>query len=75
MASSAAQDQWVEIAEGIRAGLAKQVALIPALTPEETHALIQAADDAMWFETKAASFDQGVEERRRTLEREAAFGG
>jgi hypothetical protein len=42
---------------------------------EEVASFIKAVDDAMWAEVKAESYDAAVEERQRTLEREAAFGG
>jgi hypothetical protein len=73
--SSAAQDQWVEISVAVRNGLMKVAERSASLTPNELNELTEAIDTAMWNETKAASFDQAVEERRVTLERQAAFGG
>lgn len=73
--NSAAQDQWVEITEAVRAYLAKMVRELPAMKPEEVSSLVTAIDNAMWCEVKARSFDENVEERRRTLERQAEFGG
>lgn len=73
--SSAEQDQWTEIAECIRAGLAKLAPLIPAMKIEEISAFVKTCDDAMWLETKAKSHDIAVEERDAVLRRQAQFGG
>lgn len=73
--ASAEQDQWKEIIAAVRADLAKRAELLPAMKPEEVGSFIMAVDDAMWCEIKAESYDEAVEERKRTLEREAAFGG
>jgi hypothetical protein len=74
--ATATQDQWMEIAAAIRAQIAKAAALMPAMVPSETiQAIVGAANDAMWLEVKSASFDEAVEEHRRSLERSAIYGG
>ena len=72
---SAEQNQWVEITAAVRAGLAKWVELMPAMNADEIASLASAIDTSMWNEIKAHTHDEAVEERRRTLERQAAFGG
>lgn len=72
---TAIQTQWEEIAAAVRAQLAKQVELMPAMKTEEVGTLISAIDAALWIEVQAMTWDERIEERRRTLEREAAFGG
>lgn len=71
---SAEQDQWKEIADGIRQGLAKLVPLIPAMNVEEVSAFITAVDNAMWLEVKAHSHDAAVESHEKVLERESQYG-
>ncbi len=73
--SSAAQQQWCDITAAVRAQLAKQVELMPAMKPDEIVSLINALDTAMWNEAKAATYDETIEERRETLKRTTAFGG
>lgn len=73
--SSAAQTQWEEIAASLRARLAKLVTETPAMNPDEVKMLIDAASEAQWLEIRAQSYDAWVDERRKTLEREAMFGG
>ena len=73
--SSVAQDQWVEICGALRVYIAKMVEQLPAMKPDEVSSLVTAMDNAMWAEVKALSFDEYVEERRRTLERQAEYGG
>lgn len=72
---SAEQDQWRDICAAYRAQMAKAVPLMPAMTPEELAALAAAIDAGMENEVKAHSHDEAVEERRKTLERQAQFGG
>lgn len=73
--SSAEQDQWCDICAAVRAQIAKQIEMIPAMTAEELTAFVTAIDTAIWNETKARSYDAAVEERIRTLERQSMFGG
>jgi hypothetical protein len=73
--SSPEQDQWAEIAAAVRAQLAKQVELMPAMNAGEVASLCTAIDTAMWNEVKALSHDEAIEERKETLKRTAAFGG
>jgi hypothetical protein len=66
-AGSAERDQWTEIAAAARAHLAKLVELMPAMKPEEITSLMSAIDTAMWNEIRAATYDEAIEERQRSL--------
>jgi hypothetical protein len=65
--TTAAQDNWVEICQSLRAKLAKSVEMAEAMNPGELSSLAAAIDNAMWNEMKALSFDQALEERLRTM--------
>mgnify|MGYP001577034086 CR=1 FL=1 len=73
--ASAEQQQWQDICAAVRAQLAKAVEWMPAMNPDEVASLIEAIDTAIWTETKAASFDESVEQRRAEMTRGAAYGG
>lgn len=73
--ASAEQQQWQEITAAVRAQLAKQAELMPAMDIGEVAQLIGAIDNAMWTEVKAAAYDEEVEERKQALVRAAAYGG
>lgn len=73
--SSAEQDQWVEMVEAVRAHLVKMCTLLPAMKPDEVATFVKTLDDAQWLEVKARAFDEAIENRIRTLERESRFGG
>jgi hypothetical protein len=72
--SSAAQDQWAEMAAAVRAHLSKMCELLPAMKPEEVATFVKTLDDAQWLEVKSLAYDESVEERRRTLERSSLYG-
>ena len=59
--TTADQDQWMDLARAVRAGLMKQAALLSAMTPEEIKAFIEACRDALFLEVNASSFDKRVE--------------
>jgi hypothetical protein len=61
---SAAQDQWVEIAETIRQQIAKRLRHLPQMTNEDVKDVINAAQAAYWLEINAAAFDKHLEEAR-----------
>lgn len=73
--ASAEQDQWQEITAAMRAHLAKMLKTQSPIKPDDLATLAKVADDLMWAEIKAATFDELLEERRKTLEREATYGG
>ena len=73
--TSAEQTQWEEITAAVRAHLAKMTVKLPEMKPEEISQLVTAIDNAMWTETKAKTFDSQIDERRRSLERQAQYGG
>ncbi len=58
---TADQDAWLEIARGIREGIRQRSAYIPAMTPDEIKALVEAAADAYWLTVNAATLDKRVE--------------
>jgi hypothetical protein len=61
---SAAQDQWVEIAETIRQQIAKRIQYMPEMTNEGIKDIIAAAQAAYWLEINAAAFDKHLDEAR-----------
>ncbi len=73
--SSAEQDQWVDICDMVRAGLAKRVEMIPAMTPDEVASLVNCIDAAMTNATNARTHDKTVRARKKELERQITFGG
>jgi hypothetical protein len=73
--ASAEQDQWVEICDAVRGQLARAVVLMPAMNPGEVQGFVSSIETAMWNEVTAHTLDAAIEQRRRVLEREAAFGG
>lgn len=73
--ASAEQDQWTEICAAFRAQLARIIPLMPAMNPGEIGTMASAINEGMWCEIRAQSYDGAVEEHKRTLERQAQFGG
>ena len=47
---------------------------VSSMVPADVHSLMNAIEMALLNEIKAATFDDAVEERRRTLNSEAQFG-
>jgi hypothetical protein len=74
MATSADQDQWVEIARALRAELAKKVLFIHAMNPGEIKELVETLDKTISLEINAETFDECLETHRKNLERTAFFG-
>ena len=73
--ASATQMQYQEIAAAVRARLANLVEMMPAMNPDEVKTLIDSVESAFWLEIKAGTYDLHLEERKRSLEREAMYGG
>lgn len=67
---SAAQIQWAEIAEGVRAGLAKLVGQIALLPVEDAKTLVETIDLAQALEVVTSTWDDFVAHRRRDLQAE-----
>lgn len=74
MMGSADRDQWLEIAQAIRAELAKKVQLIPAMNPDEVKTFVDTVREAYQLEINASLFDEALSEHRTWLERRAAYG-
>jgi hypothetical protein len=71
---SAEQTQWSEICAAVRAGLAKRVESLPAMTADEIAKLVEAIDTAMTNECSAANYDEMVTSHRQTLARNGQYG-
>lgn len=67
--TSASQDHWQDIMDGVRSQLEKQVPLMPAMTPEEQKLFIEAINAARWGEEETRCFDVEVADRKSRVER------
>lgn len=73
--ASPEQIEWEEITAAVRVEISKHVKLMFAMNPGEINSFIAAIDTAMWLEIKAVTYDNSIEERKKTLERTIDFGG
>jgi len=59
--TSADQDDWLEIAQAIRAQLRKYTDNIPGMNPGEVKDFVESVNYAYWLEVHASSFDKEVD--------------
>lgn len=59
--TTAFQDKWIEIAQGVQKGLCQRVKTMEHMTAEQMADFMECLQDAFWFTVNAHAFDKSVE--------------